>query len=109
MIPIAFDSSATITVYLADDVGRTQLGEVLNSGDISVPISLKQNTINHLVVEINPSVVGEPTVEYPLYLRYQPQPTVSIASLEDLNAIRNQLDGIYSLSRKSGFPKRREL
>ena len=99
--PVALDSAAEIRIYLYDGTARRQLGDAFSSGDLSAPFRLKQDTIQYVVIEITPSVAGQPTVEYPLHLRYRPG--VPIDSLEDLDAVRNRLSGNYVLTRNLDF------
>ena len=103
LIPTAHDPNATITLYQVDGTGRTTIGNPINSGTISAAISLQPNALNHIIVEVDPSITGQATVEYPLYLQYTPQTVVTIDSLEDLNAIRNNPNGSYALARNLDF------
>ena len=87
LAPVAMESTARINF----------IGDRLESHDISAPISLKNNGIKKVIVEVK----GTKTVRYTLYLRYASHRVidedgdglVDIDYLEDLDAIRYQLDG----------------
>ncbi len=90
LIPVAMESTAHIS-FMGDR------REMVDSHDTSAPISLKNDGIKKVVVEVK----GTQTVRYTLYLSYAPHRVidedgdglVDIDYLEDLDAIRYQLDG----------------
>ena len=90
LIPVAMESTARISI-----IGTKR--QTIDSHDISSPISLKNDGINKIVVEVE----GTKTVRYTLYLNHfqhrvideDNDGLVDINYLEDLDAIRYQLDG----------------
>ncbi len=90
LIPVAMESTAHIS-FMGDR------REMVDSHDTSAPISLKNDGIKKVVVEVK----GTQTVRYTLYLNYASHRVidedgdglVDIDYLEDLDAIRYQLDG----------------
>ncbi len=90
LIPVAMESTARISII------GTML-ETIESGDTSSPISLKNDQAKKVVIEVE----GTQTVRYMLYLSYSYHRVidedndglVDINYLEDLDAIRHQLDG----------------
>ncbi len=90
LIPVAMETTARISI-----MGTVR--ETIDNRDTSSPISLKNNRINKVVVEVE----GTKTVRYTLYLNYSSHRVidedndglVDINYLEDLDAIRHQLDG----------------
>ncbi len=90
LIPVAMETTARISI-----IGIAR--ETIDSHDTSSPISLKNDRINKVVVEVE----GTKTVRYTLYLNYlyhrvideDNDGLVDINYLEDLDAIRHQLDG----------------
>ena len=101
LIPTALDANAEITIYRDDGETESQIGSAFASGTPSPEIILDQDRINSIVIEIDPSDVGAPTVRHSLYLRYEaPQ---MIDSLEDLYNIRNNLGSKYILTRNLDF------
>ncbi len=90
LIPVAIESTARIS-FIGDK------HEILDSHDTSSPISLKNEVIKKVVVEVK----GTKTVRYTLYLSYMHHRVidedgdglVDIDYLEDLDAVRHQLDG----------------
>ena len=98
LIPVAAEVGAKIQIYT--DGGNTAHGDEINSNDSSAVIALAEDRINHIVVEVR----GSETVRYPIYLRYRQDRDkdadgyVDIASVADLQAIRDDLNGRYELS-----------
>ena len=90
LIPVAMESTASISI-----IGTTL--ETIDSHDTSLPISLKNDRIKKVIIEVE----GTQTVRYTLYLNYSSHRVidedndglVDINYLEDLDAIRYQLDG----------------
>ena len=90
LIPVAMESTARISV-----IGTMR--EAMDSHETSLPISLKNDRINKVVVEVE----GTQTLSYTLYLNYSyhrlidadGDGLVDINYLEDLDAIRHQSDG----------------
>ena len=90
LIPVAMESTARISI-----MGTTR--ETIDSHDTSLPIALKNDEINKVVVKVE----GTKTVRHTLYLSYSYHRVidedgdglVDINYLEDLDAIRHQLDG----------------
>ena len=90
LIPVAMESTARINV-----IGDKH--ETLDSHDTSLPISLKNDEVKKVIIEVK----GTRTVGYTLYLSYASHRVidedndglVDIDYLEDLDAIRYQLDG----------------
>ncbi len=90
LIPVAMESTAHIHV-----IG--DIRETLDSHDTSLPISLKNGEVKEVIIEVE----GTRTVGYTLYLSYSGHRLidadgdglVDINYLEDLDAIRYQLDG----------------
>ena len=89
LIPIAMESTARISIIGVDR-------ETIDSGETSAPIVLKEDGITKIIVEVK----GTKTARYTLYLNYAYQrlidedgdSLIDINYLEDLDAIRNQLD-----------------
>ena len=90
LIPVAMESTARIS-FIGD---RRQ---TLDSNNMSLPISLKNGEVKEVIIEVE----GTRTVGYTLYLSYSGHRLidadgdglVDIDYLEDLDAIRYQLDG----------------
>ena len=101
LIPTALDANAEITIYRDDGETESQIGSAFASGTPSREIILDQDRINIIVIEIDPSDAGAPTVRYSLYLRYKALHMID--SLEDLYNIRNNLDDAYRLTRNLDF------
>ena len=90
LIPTAMESTASISIYMGDK------SQTLVSGEIGMPITLSEGDITQVIVD----VAGTKSVRYLLYLGYayrkaiaDDEGYVAINYLEDLNAIRYQLDG----------------
>ena len=89
LIPIAMESTARISIIGADR-------ETIDSGDTSAPIVLKEDGITEIIVEVK----GTKSARYTLYLDYayhriideDRDSLIDINYLEDLDAIRHQLD-----------------
>ena len=90
LIPVAMESTARISV-----IGTMR--ETMNSHETSLPIPLKEDDAQTVIVEVE----GTQTVRYTLYLDYMHHRVidedgdglVDINYLEDLDAIRHQSDG----------------
>ena len=90
LIPVAIESTARISIIAT-------MRETIDSHDTSSPISLKEDEAQKVIIEVE----GTQTVRYTLYLSYFYHPVtdkdndglVDINYLEDLDAIRHQLDG----------------
>ena len=90
LIPVAMETTAS--VHLIGDIPKT-----LDSNNMSFLISLKNDETKKVIIEVE----GTRTVRYTLYLRYASHRIidedndglVDIDYLEDLDAIRYQLDG----------------
>ena len=90
LIPVAMESTARISI-----IGTMR--ETMNSHETSLPIPLKEDDAQAVIVEVK----GTQTVRYTLYLNYMHHRIidedgdglVDINYLEDLDAIRHQLDG----------------
>ena len=90
LIPVAMESTARISI-----IGTMR--ETIDSDDTSAPISLTSDQTNKVVIEVE----GTQTVRYTLYLNYSyhriidenGNGLVDINYLEDLDAIRHQVDG----------------
>ena len=90
LIPVAMEPTARISI-----IGTMR--EILDSHDMSAPISLKNDQAKKVVIEVG----GTQRVRYTLYLDYSSHRVidedgdglVDINYLEDLDAIRHQLDG----------------
>ncbi len=90
LIPVAMESTARISI-----IGTMR--ETIDSSDTSLPILLKNDEAKEVIIEVK----GTQTVRYALYLSYSYQRVidedgdglVDINYLEDLDAIRHQLDG----------------
>ena len=90
LIPTAMESTASISIYVGDK------SQTLASGEIGMPITLTEGDITQVIVD----VAGTKPARYSLYLGYayrkaiaDSEGYVAINYLEDLNAIRYQLDG----------------
>ena len=108
LTPVAIESTARISI-----IGSVR--ETLDSHDTSLPISLKNDEVKKVIIEVE----GTRTVRYTLYLSYanyklideDGDSLVDIDYLEDLDAIRYQLDGsgyrasIGSAKITSGCPR----
>ena len=89
LIPIAMESTARISIIGVDR-------ETIDSGETSAPIVLKADGVTEIIVEVK----GTKTARYTLYLNYayhrvideDRDSLIDINYLEDLDAIRNQLD-----------------
>ena len=89
LIPIAMESTARISIIGVDR-------ETIDSGETSAPIVLKEDGVTEIIVEVK----GTKTARYTLYLNYayhqvideDRDSLIDINYLEDLDAIRNQLD-----------------
>ena len=107
LTPVAIESTARIRI-----IGTVR--ETLDSHDTSLPISLKNDEVKKVIIEVE----GTKTIRYTLYLSYSGHRVidedgdglVDIDYLEDLDAIRYQLDGsgyranIGSVKITSGCP-----
>ena len=90
LIPVAMESTARISIM-------GTVSETIDSDNTSAPISLKNDQATKVVIEVK----GTKTVRYTLYLSYSYHRVidedndglVDINYLEDLDAIRHQLDG----------------
>ena len=90
LIPVAMETSARISITGA-------IRETIGNNDISSPISLKEDEVQRVIIEVG----GTQTVRYTLYLSYayhraiddDSDGLVDINYLEDLYAMRYQLDG----------------
>ncbi len=90
LIPVAMESTARISIM-------GTMRETIDSDDMSASISLKNDKATKVVIEVE----GTETVRYTLYLSYfyhrvideDNDGLVDINYLEDLDAIRYQLDG----------------
>ena len=98
LIPTAKENDATINIYISTVTGKAP-EQSIASGMTSSEIALSNKGITRIVLEI----VGTQTVQYPLYLQYEETSLDMIDSLEDLNAIRNNLSGNYELTRHLDF------
>ena len=90
LIPTAMESTARISIYVGDK------SQTLASGEIGMPITLTEGDITQVIVD----VAGTKPLRYSLYLNYayrkaiaDDEGYVAINYLEDLDAIRHQLDG----------------
>ena len=90
LVPTAMESTARISIYMGDK------SQTLASGEIGMPITLTEDNITQVIVD----VAGTKSVRYSLYLNYAYRKAiadgegyVAINYLEDLDAIRYQLDG----------------
>ena len=101
LIATALDTNANITIYRDDGRTRSQIGSAFGSGVPSPEIMLDEDTVNIIVLEVDPSDTAAPTVSYVLRLRYKVLREIN--SLEDLYNIRNNLDGEYILTRNLDF------
>ncbi len=90
LIPVAMESTARVII-----IGTMR--ETIDSSDTSLPILLKNDEAKEVIIEVK----GTQTIRYVLYLSYSYQRVidkdgdglVDINYLEDLHAIRHQLDG----------------
>ena len=90
LIPVAMESTARISIM-------GTMRETIDNHDTSLPIALKNDRVTKVVIEVE----GTQTVRYTLYLNYfyhrvidaDNDGLVDINYLEDLAAIRHQLDG----------------
>ena len=99
LIPTAIEPRARINFYIGDD---ETVYDSIQSGETSKPISLKENFMKRVHIEVQ----GTQTVRYTLYIDYQNTSIDKVAPinyLEDLRAIRSRLNGKYELARDLDF------
>ena len=90
LIATAMESTATINIYVGNEK------QSLNSGETSLPITLVKDAMNRIVIDVK----GTKSSRYLIYVDYRYRAAIADADgyveinyLEDLDAIRYQLDG----------------
>ena len=96
LIPTAIESAAPINIYFGDSM--LTIDEGIVSGTMSSKIAIRNDGITHIIIQIESTA----TVRYSLFLSH-PNNDIPIMSLEDLNAIRHNLDDSYVLVRDLDF------
>ena len=69
IIPTAKEDDATINIYVSTVTGKTVPDQTITSGDTSAPITLREDGVTRIVLEVLSGVGGSETVHYPLYIR----------------------------------------
>ena len=96
LIPTAIESAASINIYFGDSM--LTIDEGIVSGTMSSKIAIRNDGITHIIIQVESTA----TVHYSLFLSH-PNNDIPIMSLEDLNAIRHNLDDSYVLVRDLDF------